>query len=161
LDAREFLKCSPHNFLNCGPQKLRATKILGHVTVSTRLVIRVQSGRAATAASKSPGWIKKAGCSVQFDQMLWPPRPFGFPFCSQTVCVFPYKSRYVSARPCAVELSIKIPLLSADQSNASPRFKFFTTISSAGLPSRWSTWTFASGGFMSAMRVPSGESAHS
>src|ERR1700739_2315108 len=39
----------------CGPQELRATKVLGHVTL---LVVRVQSGRAATAASKSPGWIK-------------------------------------------------------------------------------------------------------
>jgi hypothetical protein len=33
-------------------------------------VVRVQSGRAATAASKSPGWIKKAGCSAQSDYGL-------------------------------------------------------------------------------------------
>ena len=42
----------------CGPQKLRATKILGHVTLllfRPDLVVRVQSGPAATAASKSPG----------------------------------------------------------------------------------------------------------
>ena len=52
--------------LPCGPQKLRATKILPRniVTVSTRLVVRVQLGRAATAASKSPGWIKKAGARL-------------------------------------------------------------------------------------------------
>jgi hypothetical protein len=33
-------------------------------------MVRVQSGRAATAASKSPEWIKKAGCSAQFDDGL-------------------------------------------------------------------------------------------
>ena len=44
---------------NFGPRNI--------VCVSIRLVVGVQSGRAATAASKSPGWIKKAGCSAQFD----------------------------------------------------------------------------------------------